>query len=283
MENMSSVEGVAGSNDNYIMGEFEFINSKVSFKGKNNILLTPCVPNSKNKVKLKNSNINFEGDNSLCFLNTSYTDHSINLDIFNNSVFYMGENIYINTAFNQSLFVQCSEQCNIFIGNECLFSFGVWMRTSDVHLIYDANTNKRMNHSKSIYIGDHIWIGQNTAILKGTHIGSGSITGANSVLAGKIIPSNTLWGGNPAKLIKRDVFFVETASHNYKSADTEYWNEYPTNLPPPRDKYIYRYDENDTLDFHELERIIKSLPTATEKARLLMKLNQLGKNRFYVG
>jgi len=232
MENMSSVEGVADSNDNYIIGEFEFINSQVYFNGKNNILLTPCTPNSKNKVTLKNSTIVFGGDNGLCFLSANYEGYPVRLEIYKNSVFYIGENNYINSSFNQTIYMRCSEQCNIFIGNECLFLFGVWARTSDAHLIYDAKTYKRTNHSKSIFIGDHIWIGQNTAILKGTHIGSGSIAGANSVLTGKIIPSNTLWGGNPAKLIRRGVFFDKNSTNNFTNADIEYWNEYPS--PPPR-------------------------------------------------
>ena len=39
-------------------------------------------------------------------------------------------------------------------------------------------------------------------ILKGVHIGDGAIIAAGSV-ATKYIPNNEIWGGNPAKFIKK--------------------------------------------------------------------------------
>ncbi|CDT94444.1 DapH/DapD/GlmU-related protein [Vibrio coralliirubri] len=49
--------------------------------------------------------------------------------------------------------------------------------------------------------GEGVWIGANTVILPGVTIGSNVAIGANSVVT-KDIPSNTVYGGVPAKFIK---------------------------------------------------------------------------------
>ncbi len=52
-----------------------------------------------------------------------------------------------------------------------------------------------------IIIGSDVWIGANSVILPGVKIESGSIIAAGSVVT-KDVLSNTIVGGNPAKLIK---------------------------------------------------------------------------------
>ena len=74
---------------------------------------------------------------------------------------------------------------NIIIGDNCMISFGSWIRNTDPHLVYDSSTYCRINPSKSVLIGDHVWIGQSCIILKGTVVGSGAILGAGSVVSGK--------------------------------------------------------------------------------------------------
>ena len=46
------------------------------------------------------------------------------------------------------------------------------IRTADPHIIYDIH-RKRINPSKSVFIGDHVWCGQNVLLLKGCRVGSG--------------------------------------------------------------------------------------------------------------
>lgn len=83
---------------------------------------------------------------------------------------------------------------------------GIWIRNADPHLIYDINTKKRINNTKSIFIGDHVWLGQSVIILKGTQIASGSIVGAMGLVSETMIPSNECWGGVSAKRIRGGVF-----------------------------------------------------------------------------
>lgn len=55
---------------------------------------------------------------------------------------------------------------------------------------------------KDIVIGKGSWIGARSTILPGVTIGEGSIIAAGSIVT-KDVPANTLYGGVPAKFIKK--------------------------------------------------------------------------------
>ena len=164
---------------------------------------------------LKNCTINFLGSNSLLFLREN--NMSINVSIFNNST------LFIDKAFstNKTTNIVISEQTSVFIGRENLYSFDVWFRTADPHLIYDCTTHQRTNQSKSIFVGDHVWIGQDCLIMKNSFIGSGAIIGAKSLCSNKDYRSNCIYGGSPARLIRENVFFTKDCVHNYTDIETE--------------------------------------------------------------
>ena len=175
-------------NNNRFIGTLpQMKNSKVIFNGSGNTLI--C----EGGVNLVNSCINFNGDNAVVYLSKSKYNYIISVSTNVENVFYMGKDNYINGILNVIL----SEGKHCLIGDNCLISFGIWMRNADPHLVYDCASNRRINPTKSIFIGDHVWIGQSAMILKGTKIDSGSIIGAMSLVAGKCINSNESWGGNP--------------------------------------------------------------------------------------
>ena len=51
-------------------------------------------------------------------------------------------------------------------------------------------------------IGNDVWIGQNVTIMPGVKIGDGAIIAANSTVV-KSVEAYTIYGGNPAKFIKK--------------------------------------------------------------------------------
>lgn len=55
---------------------------------------------------------------------------------------------------------------------------------------------------RTVVIGNNVFIGAHSIILKGVTIGNESIIGAGSVVA-KSIPEGEIWGGNPAKFIRK--------------------------------------------------------------------------------
>lgn len=91
---------------------------------------------------------------------------------------------------------------NCTIGNDCLFSWGIKMRTSDGHSIIDLNTSKPINYPKDITIGNHVWIGEDAKFLKGSSIPSNCVVGAYSVVTKKFEEEYCVIAGFPAKILK---------------------------------------------------------------------------------
>ena len=102
------------------------------------------------------------------------------------------------------------EYTSVTIGNDCMFSYDIDMRTNDGHSIFDIKTGKNINStyeiskSRSIVIGNHVWVGMRSIVLYHTEIGDGSIIGANSLVKNRI-PNNCIAVGSPAKVVKTDV------------------------------------------------------------------------------
>lgn len=223
--------------DNEFIGELpKLTNSQINFNGKNNILV--C----EEDVSLTNSRIDFNLDNSILYLSSSNHDYAANISIHNNNICYIGKNNY----FNGLTTIVLSESKNVIIGNDCLFSYNITIRTADGHLVYNSNTNERLNYSGSVYIGDHVWLGQNLMILKGCEIGSGATVGANSVLSNKLVPSNTTFAGNPAKLIYDSSFWTGHSVHGWSEEETQKMSKYDS------DRFIFFEDET-ILDFEDIE------------------------------
>lgn len=87
----------------------------------------------------------------------------------------------------------------ILIGNRCQLSAYSQLHAGGL----EPALEKRSAHiSASIVLEDDVWIGANAIILSGVVIGTGSIVAAGAVV-NKSIPSGELWGGVPARCIKK--------------------------------------------------------------------------------
>ena len=93
----------------------------------------------------------------------------------------------------------------IVIGDNCMFSWGIQIISSDGHSIYDKVTKKLLNSSGSIKIGNHCWIGSDVKILKNVELADNIICGANSLVTKSCLIPNTVISGMPAKIIKENV------------------------------------------------------------------------------
>ncbi|MGN0516425.1 acyltransferase, partial [Eubacterium sp.] len=112
-------------------------------------------------------------------------------------------------------------------------------------------------------------------LLKGTQIGSGSIIGAGAVCAGKKVHSNTSFAGNPARLIRENVFFTNKCVHSWTE---EISNE---NEVENTDEWTYSQDKN-TVRLADIDSALKACKTANEKLSYIKNSLPKGKNRFYV-
>lgn len=86
-----------------------------------------------------------------------------------------------------------------FIGGDCK----IW--DTDFHSTDPMDRRHRNNanvKTASVIIEEYAFIGGGSIILKGVRIGKNSVVAAGSVVS-KSIPDNEIWGGNPAKYIRR--------------------------------------------------------------------------------
>lgn len=247
-------------------------NVKIEFKnnGKNNIVFIGKY------AKMHKTVIRFSGSNNVVYISgyESSTKKSsepflrLTLDLYENSSFYIGKNATVKTKCEFRGII--AQDTNVFIGNDCMLSEGVLMRTSDAHFVYDLDSYEPLNLNKSIMIGDHIWFGADIKVLKGITIGSGSTISTNALLSGrKTFCSNTVIAGLPAKVINSNAAWLRIAVHN--------------NIQSPSkeelDQYKYVKDKN-TISLKELDKkLTKS--SVRKKMKIFSNLTE-SKNRFAI-
>ena len=118
----------------------------------------------------------------------------------NNSKIRIGRRTTAGSGFS----IQIHEQSDVTLGDDCMLSTGVFISSTDMHPIFDLATGERINVSRSIHIGDHVWLGRNVSVQKGAVIGDGAIIG-QSAIVNKSIGANCLAVGMPAKTIREGV------------------------------------------------------------------------------
>ncbi len=269
MQICKSVDELKTVKDNTIIGAdtLTMQNTEIRFTGTGNVLFLG------ENIQLSGCQLKFNGSNSIIYLSPSRHVYMLDVTVNNNNVFYVGKNNYFNGALHAVL----SEQKHIILGDGNLISFGVWVRTADPHLVYSAATQQRINPSKSVLLGDHVWLGQSAMLLKGTQIASGSILGAGAVCAGKRIPSNESWAGNPARRIAGGIFWDNPCVHLWTDEQTAAHATFKSN------KYIYTEKSDETLSLTAVEQQLSALSATEERLQYLQELSENNaKNRFAV-
>lgn len=94
---------------------------------------------------------------------------------------------------------------NIVVGDNVKIGGGACIWTTDFHSldagIRNSAEDLKYRNTAPVHIHNNAFIGAKSIILKGVTIGENSIVAAGSVVT-KSIPSNQIWGGNPAKFIR---------------------------------------------------------------------------------
>lgn len=124
------------------------------------------------------------------------------------SVIYVGKDAVLkighHTGINGTL-IFCSKQ--IMIGNHVKIGGGCRIFDTNFHSVdwkvRMTDADKAIyNFSRPLYIGNNVFIGTGCIIGKGITIGDRAIIAAGSVVV-KSVPADEIWGGNPAKFIKK--------------------------------------------------------------------------------
>lgn len=120
------------------------------------------------------------------------------LSLKDQAVLTIGSQVGISNAA-----IVCHDR--VTIGDRTLIGGGAKIYDTDFHsLDYQVRgdyANERPV-TKPVVIGQDVFIGAHSMILKGVTIGDRSIIGAGSVVT-KNVGADEVWGGNPARLIRR--------------------------------------------------------------------------------
>lgn len=118
------------------------------------------------------------------------------------NVIQTGEHTYI---YNNTE-ISAIESTTVTIGEDCLFSGNIMIRSGDSHVLLDRTSGRRINFSKDISIGNHVWLGNGCKVLKGSVIENGCVGGTGAVItSGTVREENAVLAGMPAKVVRRDV------------------------------------------------------------------------------
>lgn len=167
-----------------------------------------CIRGVGNKIiiepgltRLYDTHIAIFASNAKIYIGTDCNFHGVSLYIEDGGEINIGKHVTISGNTN----IAVIEKRSVAIGNDCLFSANIQIRVGDSHSILDSQTGKRINPSKDVLIGNHVWVGNSVNILKGSIIADNSIIGTSSVVTGKSFPTNCIIGGIPAKVLKEGV------------------------------------------------------------------------------
>lgn len=256
--------GADGQN-NEIIGSPKLIDSEIQFSGSNNIAYF------EEGVALEHSSIVLKGDNSVIAVRKSSAPLRLCAVLYSDSAVYIGKNAWTTNRLE----LNAGEAKHIVIGDDALLGSQCTVRTTDSHMLFSAETGRRINRGKSVFIGDHVWLAARVVLLKGAKLYSGCVIGSDSVVAGKEIPSNTVWAGNPARMIKSGVFFDKAGTHGLRAGQED-----SALGEAAAQKYIYA-EGKDKIPFDVLDGELSAARNAEERLKVLLsRTGAAGKNRF---
>ena len=200
------------------MNSFKIGKAKISFSS---TLLVGC----KIKAKGDNNTIVFNGNGG--FKNTRITicgngntiEFAEGVSMDGGDILLDGDsNRFIvgkDTKFCGKIHVAVIEQTGVYIGSNGLFSSDITIRTGDSHSILNLQGD-RINESKDVTIGNHVWVGNHVIITKGVVISNDCVVGTGSVVTRSCEEKNVVLAGVPAKVVKRG-YYVVPRTNFYRS------------------------------------------------------------------
>jgi len=188
--NLRNHSDISNNKINYSENENDKV--KVLFFGKNNKLIVHP------DARISGTTIRFDCDDGICTIGNNSFNGFIRVG--------QGCNVVIgdNVTCTNGCYISTAENTSITIGYDCMFASGNEIRTDDGHPIFDIVSGKRINPSRSIIIGEHVWLAAKSIILSGSSIGNGSVIGLGSIVK-SVIPNNCIAAGIPAKVIKKNI------------------------------------------------------------------------------
>lgn len=131
--------------------------------------------------------------------NCTARDGSFHIEDSYNSIFTKK-----NTNYAGKIHIACTESTRIEVGDGCLFSSDIMIRSGDSHSILNMQ-GERLNFAGNVIIGDRVWVGNRAIITKGAVISEDSVVGTGAIVTKAFTEKNVVLAGVPAQVVKRNV------------------------------------------------------------------------------
>ena len=120
------------------------------------------------------------------------------------------------TIYGSSYEMFSAEPYLVTLGDNVFISIGVSFVCHDGSTLPFRRTIPDLEIAGKIKVGNNVFIGKGALILPNVEIGDNCIVGANSVVT-KNIESNSVVGGNPAKVLKKtDEYLIKAQANSLK-------------------------------------------------------------------
>lgn len=150
-----------------------------------------------------------------------------------------------------------ADAADIDIGADCMFSYGIELRTTDAHPLFDVRTGRRINPRRPITVEDYVWVGKQVTVMKGVRLGTCSAVALRSLVT-EDVPSFCVVAGVPARVVRRGTIWTRYTRQEVLADD------------PVATKYLERLDVDELRD----ERA-----RPTRRRRLIARLRRGGRSR----
>lgn len=117
------------------------------------------------------------------------------------------------TIYGSSYKMFSSEAFLVTLGDNVFISLDAKFICHDGSVLPFRKDIPDLDITKRITVGNNVFIGLGALVLPGVTIGNDCIVGAYSVVT-EDVPSGTVVGGNPAKIIKRTSEYLQKAQEN---------------------------------------------------------------------
>lgn len=144
--------------------------------------------------------IDFRGD--IVFNGRTNIGHGSKLSVNKGGILTLGNNFRVSAESK----IVCSKK--ITFGDDVLVGWECLIMDTDFHKIYSED-NVQINPDREISIGDKVWLCCKNTILKGSKINSNTIVAANTNVNGTIEERDVIIGGNPVRVLRKNIHWAE--------------------------------------------------------------------------